>query len=251
MSKAILLAITTAALALPTAAFADTHDTSGDKSSSDKSSSASEKASKDKHEVSAKTTKKGKEEKHDISITTNTERGHVEPATDIGSLSTKNRRDYIANPTGFSAGGMIGGGTAGGYGFGLGAKAGYTLTNRIYLGGMFDYHFGTSESFANNTIRNQTWYFGPEAGYDIGVGPVLLRPVVGLGLMFHNGSLSGTEVASIPGAEQSTTATRVYVAPGVGAVYPIGNFFVGGDARYMITTDNNSLTLFGTGGFHL
>ena len=174
-----------------------------------------------------------------------TQSGTERPPTDIGALSTKQRRDFVANPTGISFGGMIGNGFSDQYGIGLGLKGGYTLPSRIYVGGNINYHFGTSQEFRGTTIDSTTWYVGPEAGYDLGLGPVIVRPVLGIGAGFNTQNIRGAI------ANESDTDARFYVAPGASVHYPIGNFFVGGDSRVMIMSDANAFTLFGTGGVHL
>jgi hypothetical protein len=138
------------------------------------------------------------------------------------------------------------------YGLGLGARFGYTLPRRVYVGGIAGYHFGSTAESQGVEIKNKTWYFGPEAGYDFGVGKVILRPVLGLGLAFRNQDVSapGNAVAAA-GAEPSETDTRVYVAPGASVVYPIGNFFVGADSRVMLMSSNNTMTFMGALGAHL
>ncbi len=175
-----------------------------------------------------------------------TQRGTAQPPTDIGALSREAPRDFVANPTGVSFGGMLGYGFGDQYGVGLGAKGGYTFPNRVYVGGNLNYHFGTSQDFLdNNTVSSTTWFLGPEAGYDFGVGPVILRPVVGVGMGFNTNTVQGTL------ANTDDTRVRPYIAPGASVHYPIGNFFVGGDGRFMIMSDANSLNLLGTAGVHL
>ncbi len=188
----------------------------------------------------------------EIKITTpkvNTAAGSEQPRTDVGELSRKNERDFVANPTGFSGGAMLGTGFSDRMGIGTGLKAGYTFPNRIYVGGLMNYHFGKSLEYAGSEISTRSYYLGPEAGYDVGLGKVILRPVVGLGYAFSRESVSGNAAAQV--ADSTNTNSRVYVAPGASVHYPIGNFFVGGDARYMVMTGDNALTLFGSGGVHL
>jgi hypothetical protein len=177
-----------------------------------------------------------------------TQEGTTRPTKDVGALSRQSERDYVANPTGVSLGGMLGNGFSDSYGIGLGLKGGYTLPSRVYIGGNLNYHFGSSAEFNGAQISQSTWYVGPEAGYDFGVGSVIVRPVVGVGMGFNSGQISGVEVA---GDDPTTTRVRPYIAPGASVHYPIGDFFVGADSRVMIMSDNNAFTLFGTGGVHL
>lgn len=187
-------------------------------------------------------------QKKSESISVNTSPGSESPpTTDVTDLSTKSRRDFVDDPTGPSFGGTIGLGTQDSYGFGVGLKGGYTFPSRIYLGGVGNYHIGNQTEALGNTISNRVWYLGPEAGYDIGVSRLILRPVLGLGLAFRNQSANGPALANA--GNQSDT--RVYVAPGASLIYPIGNFFVGGDARLMFTTEETNLGLYASAGAHL
>ncbi|MGZ3418525.1 MAG: hypothetical protein ACXWUG_21695 [Polyangiales bacterium] len=175
----------------------------------------------------------------------NTNTGEKVPATDVGELSTKNKRDFVANPTGFSVGGNIGGGTGAGYGLDIGGRGGYTFPGRIYVGGLGGYAFGTTSGSDIATVRKSSWYLGPEFGYDVGAGALILRPVVGLGLGF-----STVDTKSIVGNTNSTTA-KMFVSPGAEIMYPIGNVFVGADARYMYMRGNEGVLFMANGGVHL
>lgn len=192
-----------------------------------------------------KTKKKGDEESLKITTSPGSENP---PTTDVADLSTRSRRDFVADPTGVSLGGTLGLGTQETYGFGVGLKGGYTLPSRLYIGGVANYHIGTQTEALGNTISNRTWYLGPEVGYDVGVGSkVILRPVLGLGLAFRNQSANGPALANAG----NQTDTRLYVAPGASVIYPIGNFFLGGDARLMFNTEETNLGLYATAGAHL
>ena len=185
---------------------------------------------------------------HKAQVTTpniTTARGSEDPTrTDVGHLSRHNDRDFVKDPTGWSAGASIGTGLGEAYGLGFGGRAGYTLPGRVYVGGIVGYHVGTTTETEGSSISSRTWYFGPEAGYDLGVGKVLVRPVLGLGLGFKRETMSAAN-------EATASATNVYVAPGASVIYPIGNFFVGGDSRALLMKDNNTITFMGTAGAHL
>lgn len=174
------------------------------------------------------------------------------PTTDVGDLSRKARRDFVKDPTGISGAANLGFGLGDSYGVGLGARLGYTLPARVYLGGAFGYHVGQTMENQGVSIANKTWFVGPEAGYDVGIGRFILRPVVGLGLAFKNQDFSGPPAAvAAAGVDTSETNTRVYVAPGVHLNYPIGNFFVGADSRAMLMSGNSTITFMGAVGAHL
>lgn len=165
--------------------------------------------------------------------------------TDITGEPLKRPRDFVADPSGISVGANIGFGTQESYGFGIGGKAGYTLKNRIYLGGALNYHLGNQTETNVATISTHTWLVGPEAGYDFPVGGVILRPVIGAGLAVRTASGSG------PNLDSHETDSRFYIAPGGSVIYPIGAFFVGGDARAIVTNQDTTLGLYANLGAHL
>lgn len=173
-------------------------------------------------------------------------RGSEDPTTtDVRHLSRKNTRDFVKDPTGVSGAATIGMGSND-YGIGFGLRAGYTMPYRLYLGGIANYHVGNDTNVADVRQSTRVGYFGPEAGYDLGVGKVLLRPVLGFGLAFRTEQREGGNVAST-----DQTLVRPYIAPGASVMVPIGNFFVGADSRYMINRDNGAITLLGALGAHL
>ena len=130
-------------------------------------------------------------------------------------------------------------------GVGLGARGGYTLPMNVYLGGTFVYHLGKSEGDATANI----YYLGVEGGYDIAAGPVIVRPYLGLGPAIVHVSLPtvciGAGFGCVGG---SASDTRFGFWPGVTVLYPIDNFFVGGDARFLVVSDSSAFSLFATGG---
>lgn len=165
--------------------------------------------------------------------------------TDVRHLSRKNTRDFVKDPTGISAAANVGIGSND-YGVGFGLRGGYTMPYRLYLGGIANYHVGNDSNVGDVRQSTRVGYFGPEAGYDLGVGKVLLRPVLGFGLAFRTEQREGGNVASV-----DQTLVRPYIAPGASVMVPIGNFFVGADSRYMINRDNGAITLLGAVGAHL
>jgi hypothetical protein len=154
-----------------------------------------------------------------------------------------------------SAGVLLGDGFGDWYGAGLGIRGGYTLPMRVYVGGTFVYHFGTSPQYPGYSGTTKVLYAGPEGGYDIAVGPVLVRPGLGLGLALLQGNRpdcmttsAGTRCTTVDDSQ-----ARFSLWPGVMGAYPIGNFFLGADARYVIVMgegsgDVSAFSLFLTGG---
>ena len=136
----------------------------------------------------------------------------------------------------WTVGAMIGDGFKDGVNFGLGVRGGYTLPQNIYVGGTFVYHFGTSAGDASVNV----FYLGPEAGYDIQAGPVVVRPYLGLGPAFAH--------VSLPAPFPSDTETKFGVWPGVAGLFPIQNFYVGADMRVLIVSDFTAFSIFANGG---
>jgi hypothetical protein len=145
--------------------------------------------------------------------------------------------ENLLDPTGWSAAALLGF-AFNDIGFGIGARGGYTLDNHIYLGGTLLYHFGQDDVSA--------FMLGAEGGYDFIVGPVVIRPYLGLGV-----SIVSVSVAVPGGGTIGASNTDVAIWPGCTVLYPIpGNekWFVGGDARVLIVNDFNTFALFALGG---
>jgi hypothetical protein len=143
-----------------------------------------------------------------------------------------------------TAGLLIGAATQGYMTFGIGARGGYTLPNTpIYIGGTLAYHFGSDNV--------HSFLFGAEGGYDLLVGPVIVRPYLGLGAGII--SFSGVNIPGI-GTVGGESKTEFALWPGATVMYPINNFFVGGDARVYILpgvpsgADAAGLGIYATGG---
>ena len=163
----------------------------------------------------------------------------------------------LAAPAAFADEGL--GSTTGGYGtaglligaatqdymtFGIGARGGYTLPNTpVYLGGTLAYHFGSDHV--------HTFLFGVEGGYDFVVGPVVLRPYLGLGDAIV--AFSGITVPGL-GTVGGESKNEFALWPGATVMYPINQFFVGGDARVYLLPgipsggDVAGLGIYATGG---
>lgn len=144
-----------------------------------------------------------------------------------------------------SAGALIGVGTADYSVFGLGLRGGYTFANTpVYVGGTFLYHFGS------NNLSSMV--LGVEGGYDFTVGPVIIRPYLGLGDVIVHYDFSAT-VPGLGTIGGSGSQGNFAFWPGGTVIYPINNFFVGGDMRLQVITgadggDTVSFGIFGTGG---
>jgi hypothetical protein len=147
----------------------------------------------------------------------------TEPAQALRPLSVALLGGWGSNP-------------AAGIGFGL--RAGYTLPLHVYVGGTFIYHLGESENGATAGFL----YPGGEVGYELKLGPLFVRPYVGLGLLVLR--------EAAPTAVPPESLTRMYfgVWPGLTAAYAITpNFFIGADARYLLS-GYSFFGIFGTVG---
>ncbi len=141
-----------------------------------------------------------------------------------------------------SVAGLLGYGFKDGLNLGLGVRGGYTLPMNVYIGGTFVYHLGKSEGGADVNL----FYVGPEGGYDIPAGPVVVRPYLGLGVASAKVT---SDLSAFGGGKISDSSSRFAVWPGATVLYPLGNAFVGGDARFLIVSDFNAFSLFATGGY--
>jgi hypothetical protein len=146
-----------------------------------------------------------------------------------------------ASAMGPSAAVLVGDGFKDGYNLGFGARAGFTLPMSIYVGGTLVYHLGKSDSTPFGDASFRILYLGGEGGYDISAGPLTVRPYLGLGFANATASLAGV----------SNSQGKAAIWPGAVALFPIGNLFVGADARYVLiidADDSNAFSLFATLG---
>jgi len=113
------------------------------------------------------------------------------------------------------------------WGLGFGLRGGYNI-DAIFLGARFVYYLGEDDV--------NLWELGIEGGYDIPVGPVIIRPGLGLGLA--NVSISVDLPAPLEDIDDSET--NPYFALGSSVLYDIDDtFFVGGDARLQFVIGDN------------
>lgn len=134
---------------------------------------------------------------------------------------------------GFKSDRQTGGLGADPYGFTAGVRGGYTLDFRLYLGGFFNYYLGSTESGINDRVvgvETETsasyMQFGVEVGYDWEAGPVIVRPSLEIGMAIALTDRTGT----------TTSVNDMMFGPGVTVLYPIDEFFIGGDLRFAIVT---------------
>jgi len=134
----------------------------------------------------------------------------------------------------WSIGALVGWSSNAAAGLGFGVRAGYTLPLHVYAGATLIYHLGESEQGATANFL----YPGVEGGYELALGPLLVRPYAGLGTLVLR--------ASVP--PQSVTRFYFAIWPGAVVTFAITpNIFVGGDVRYLFG-GYDMLGLFGTVG---
>ncbi|MBX3197189.1 MAG: hypothetical protein KF850_40415 [Labilithrix sp.] len=135
---------------------------------------------------------------------------------------------------------FLGGYASEGLKLGFGLRAGYSFFERLYVGGAFMFHLGTSVGDASVRFS----YPSAELGYDAHVGPVTIRPYAGLGLTVVHASLG----------DVSATEQYVTVYPGlhVDLDLPDTAGFVGLDGRMLVFAEDTgapkSIGVFLTGG---
>ncbi len=155
-----------------------------------------------------------------------------------------------ASAMGPSAGLLVGNGFQDGYNIGIGARGGLTLPMNLYVGGTILYHLGKTESTAAGDVTANIWYLGGEGGYDIGVGPLTVRPYLGLG--YANLRVSTPDFCGLGTCVGgSNSEGKLAFWPGVTGLVGIGNIFVGADLRYVLLVDvedGNAFSAFATGG---
>ena len=133
---------------------------------------------------------------------------------------------------------------------GMGARGGYTFENRLYVGAAFVFHLGTSDESdgPGGKVGSSArfLYTGAEVGYELPVGPVVIRPYGGVGLILSMVTLSQGDQS------QSDSSTSLAFWPGCTVTYaiPRSSFYVGGDTKLVIATKGGdpSFGLFATGG---
>jgi len=156
-----------------------------------------------------------------------------------------------ASAVGASAGLLVGNGFKDGYNFGLGARGGVTLPMNVYVGGTFLYHLGTTKSTGGVDVTANVWFLGAEGGYDLGVGPLTLRPYLGLG--YAHLAVSSSDVCALGTCVSGVSDSdgKVALWPGATALFNLGSLFVGADLRYTVVLDvddGNAFGAFATAG---
>ena len=136
---------------------------------------------------------------------------------------------------------------------GVGVRAGYNITENLYVGGQFMYHFGYSYGYGiagyGGDYSASVFYPSGEFGYDIKAahGRLDIRPYGGVALIFAH--VSGPDIG---GKSVSNTDSALGIYPGVAITYDIPNapVYVGGDARLLFSLNGGdpSFGAFATAG---
>jgi hypothetical protein len=111
------------------------------------------------------------------------------------------------------------------YGGGIGLRLGVTVPASLYLGGSFDYFFGESETNAADLEQSLSLLqVMARVGYDLGIGPVTLRPQLGLGLAQTHVDFGGV----------GTSESDVALAPGAEFIFGLGLLSLSAEANYNV-----------------
>ena len=110
------------------------------------------------------------------------------------------------------------------YGIGIGLRGGVTLPSALYLGASFDYFFGESDDAVD--IDFNLYQLMGNVGYDIGLGPLTLRPSLGLGVA------STSVEADVIGVRLEETESDFVLSPGAEGIIGLGILSVSAELRY-------------------
>lgn len=196
-----------------------------------------------------KTTVENKDNDLDMSVSQTKTTSAEQPPKDVAESRAEEVREGQGKR--WSVAPLLGYGT-GRLNFGMGARAGYTFETPIYVGATFMYHFG-DDGFATGQGVSESsrsfYYPAAEVGYDVGIGPLLVRPYAGAGILFNRTSITTN------GFSDSVTNSELMIYPGVTAQYilPKTPVFVGGDVRAVLPLEGEaaSFSLFATAGLKM
>lgn len=126
------------------------------------------------------------------------------------------------------------------FGITLGIRGGAVLPNHLYLGLSLGVFAGQSSSFTYQGVRYTVsqWQsqVGVEGGYDLGLGPLTLRPFAALGVNHSKVSYSANYVFNSY-QEDRTTSTDLYLSAGAMAHLQLTKRIYGGlDAHLNVVT---------------
>jgi hypothetical protein len=136
------------------------------------------------------------------------------------------------------------------YGFGLGAAAGLTLpVIPIYLGARLLWFAGDTGHPAATTSTTGTGTsvsvelsqsyltYGIDLGYDAELGPLVLRPGLGIGSARLN-----SNSADANGFKMKFNDSTLYISPALALLFKPGLLYVGAEVRYLGMTEKAHLS---------
>jgi hypothetical protein len=164
----------------------------------------------------------------------------VASALSLAASSAMAQQDPHADREGGSVGVLLGYGFDDAYHLGIGVRGGYTLSQKIYIGGTFDYNFGEDSV--------HTFYLGPEGGYDFVIPSqpqIMIRPYLGLGYENVSVNIPAVTIGGITEGGGSASASGFSFWPGVSGFYSFNeNWSAGLDARLIVATFGGGDTAF-------
>jgi len=139
-----------------------------------------------------------------------------------------------------------------GHDFGVNIRAGYSTGGRLYLGGVFNYHFGRSlsQNFDSLFVSLETYGYSVagEVGYDFVVEKkALLRPSIAVGLITFKevGQISEPKNQKELYKKDESTS-HLLVSPGMLLQFPITkDIFWGAELRYNVVTGDGDFNALG------
>ncbi len=142
---------------------------------------------------------------------------------------------------GYEAGIQLGSGFTDTYGFGMGARFGYTFPVGIYAGAAVTHYFGNTVTLETGSEGAHATFVGAEGGYKVFPDRHWeIRPYVFLGPAFVR------TVEDVPFRSESTT--RFGIQPGLFTAYHFGDAFLSAEAKAHVTPDPTALTVMGGAG---
>ena len=141
------------------------------------------------------------------------------------------------------------------YGFGIGARGGYTFSFGLYLGAFLDRQFGKegrlvfpanqgASSFnefdipragGTVTMEASSTVFGAQVGYDLPVRLLIVRPYLETGIMASAGAYC------FQGTCDKFSANRELAGIGISAIAVVSPILVGLDATYLVVAERSDL----------
>ncbi len=130
-------------------------------------------------------------------------------------------------------GSATGDGELNAYGPGIGVRAGVSLPLSLYLGGSYDYFFGeSSEVLGVDTSVSISQFMG-HIGSNFGLGPISVRPTLGIGLSQATSEVEGGGVSA------SDSEGAFVLSPGAEVLFSLGLISVSAEARYNAVLDED------------